>query len=248
MVEGRVRLDKFLVEKGMVRSRERARDLIGAGRVKVDGEVVTKAGRAISPSCDVAVEGDDLRWVSKGGLKLERAMQEWDIQPQGWICLDVGASTGGFTDVLLALGAEKVYAIDVGHDQLDEKLRRDERVVNIEKINARKVDKGLIGEAIDFICIDVSFISLTLIIPQVIRFLKADGEMVVLVKPQFEVGPEGVGKGGIVRDGRQRDEAIEKVRACCMGLQLAEIGIVSAPVLDKDKNREFLMYLNLGVY
>jgi len=239
----RVRLDKFLVEEDLVQSRQRAHDLIVAGQVKVDGKVVTKAGHGVLAGSDVRVEGDELRWVSKGGLKLERAMDQWGIGPQGWTCLDVGASTGGFTDVLLTLGAAKVYAVDVGHGQLDEKLRSDGRVVNFEKVNARQIDAELIGEAVDFICIDVSFISLELVLPGVVGLLKAGGEMVALIKPQFEVGAERVGKNGIIRDEKLWDVAIERVRRVSREIGLCEVGVIAAGAAERGKNREFLIYL-----
>ena len=223
-----MRLDKFLVEEGLVRSRERARDLIAAGQVVVDGKAVTKPGHGVLAGSEVRVEGVGLRWVSKGGLKLERAMEEWGIGPQGWVCLDVGASTGGFTDVLLAMGAAKVYAVDVGHGQLDEKLRGDARVVNLEKVNARDMDAGGIGEEVDFICIDVSFISLELVLPGVVGLLKMGGEMVALIKPQFEVGAEGVGKNGVVREERMWEVAIERVRRVCREAGLSEVGVIAA--------------------
>ena len=179
------RLDKLLVNRGLVSSRERANILITDGNVIVAGKKVFKGGIKVEIDEEIELLENDIKWVSKGGAKLEKAFETWSINPDGWVCIDIGASTGGFTDVLLTFGAKRIYAVDVGHNQLAEKLKSDIRVINFEKINAREIEKNLIPEKVDFICIDVSFISLELVIPEAIKFLKQKGEVILLIKPQF---------------------------------------------------------------
>jgi len=175
-------------------------------------------------------------------LKLEKALKFWKINPKDWICLDIGASTGGFTDVLIAKKAKMVYAVDVGHDQLDEKLRNNPRVVNLEKVDARKLDNDKIRESVDFISVDVSYISLSLILPEIIKFLKPNGKIVALIKPQFELSPDIV-KKGIIRKKEHQELAVKKIRKLVKGLNLAEEGIIESPILGKKGNKEFLIYL-----
>lgn len=241
-----IRIDKLLVLKKLVQSRERACLLIQEGKVFVNGELTNKPSAKVNKDADVKIKGEDIPWVSRGGLKLEKALDVWKIDPKGWICLDVGASTGGFTDVLLSKGVKKVYAVDVGHNQLAEKLRNNPKVVNLEKTDIRSLDKGIIKELADFICVDVSFISLTLTLPEVIKFLKPDGEMIVLIKPQFEVGREKIGKG-IVKKSEYHEAAINKIKTLSEELGFISKGIIESPILggkNRGKgNKEFLIYL-----
>jgi 23S rRNA (cytidine1920-2'-O)/16S rRNA (cytidine1409-2'-O)-methyltransferase len=237
------RLDKILVDRGLVQSRERARALILAGEVLVDGKMVDKAGEMIDTSAEVALGGKGIPYVSRGGLKLERALDEFRIDITGKVAMDVGASTGGFTDCLLQRGARKVYAVDVGYGQLDIKLRSDPRVVNIERQNIRYLEGGAIPEPVDIATIDVSFISLLKVIPKVMEFVKKDGEVIALIKPQFEVGKGEVGKGGVVRDEAKQMEVVKKIETFCKETGLDVIGVVESPILGPKGNREFLIYL-----
>jgi 23S rRNA (cytidine1920-2'-O)/16S rRNA (cytidine1409-2'-O)-methyltransferase len=240
----RERLDKLLVDRRLVESREKAKALIMAGKVLVDGEKVTKAGTQVP--CDAAIKVvEDIPYVSRGGIKLEAALKEFGIDVTDKICVDIGASTGGFTDCLLQHGAKKVYAIDVGYGQLHWKLRNDPRVVNIEKTNIRYMPRDIIPEVVDFVCVDVSFISLEKVLPKVKEILGDEGEAVCLVKPQFEVGPEKVGKGGVVREERYRKEALEKVSKVAIGLGFAVKGVIHSPIRGSKGNQEYLMYLVL---
>ena len=237
------RLDKLLVDKGLVQSRERARALILAGEVLVDGRVVHKAGEMVAGSSALTLKGKDIPYVSRGGLKLEKALNEFNIDVIGKVAMDVGASTGGFTDCLLQSGVRKVYAVDVGYGQLDIKLRNDSRVVIIEKQNVRYLEKAVIQEPLDIATIDASFISLTKIIPKVLEFLKDTGELVALIKPQFEVGKGEVGKGGVVRDEAKQMAVVDNMRLFCEEIGLTVIGVVESPILGPKGNREFLIYL-----
>ena len=237
------RLDKSLVDRGLVQSRERARALILAGEVLVNGKVAGKAGEMVDPSSDIALKGKDIPYVSRGGLKLEKALDEFDIDVSGKVAMDVGASTGGFTDCLLQRGAGKVYAVDVGYGQLDSKLRNDPRVVNIERQNIRYLQKEAIPEAMDVATIDASFISLDKVIPKVLEFLKDEGELIALIKPQFEVGKGEVGKGGVVRDEAKQAAAVEKIRRFCEEIGVTVKGIVESPIRGPKGNKEFLIYL-----
>src|SRR5437016_8763848 len=214
----KVRIDKLLLDRGLVPSRERAQALVLAGKVLVNGQKTEKAGATVDAQSEIRLLGNDLKYVSRGGLKLERALEHWKIDVQGRPCLDVGASTGGFTDCLLQYGAARVIAVDTGHGQIDFRLRQDPRVRLLEKTNARYLTRDQIGEYVDFIAMDVSFISATLVLPAVISAAfpqspsqHSGREIVVLVKPQFEVGREQVGKGGIVRDEAAQLAAVEKV-------------------------------------
>ena len=245
----KIRLDKLLVERALAASRERAQALILAGKVLVDGQKVEKAGAQVEPDATVRLLGEDLKYVSRGGLKLERALEHWGIGVAGKVCLDVGASTGGFTDCLLQHAAARVIAIDTGYGQMDFRLRQDSRVRLLEKTNARYVSREALGEMVDLIVVDVAFISATLILPAVVKagFPSSDEErrerqVVVLVKPQFEAGREFVTKGGIVRDEAAQSAAVEKVRACLRDLGCVQTEIIESPILGAEGNREFLLW------
>ena len=240
------RLDKILVDRGLAASRERAQALILAGKVLVNEQKIEKSGAQIDEDCAIRMLGEDLKYVSRGGLKLEYALEHWRVDMNGKICLDVGASTGGFTDCLLQHNAARVIAIDTGYGQLDFKLRQDHRVRLIEKTNARYLTRDSLGESVDFIAMDVSFISATLILPAVISSAfgaNSHGrQIVVLVKPQFEAGREKVGKGGIVRDERAQLAALEKVRNTLEKLGATRTDFTDSPILGAEGNREFLLY------
>ena len=245
----KVRLDKLLVERGLAASRERAQALILAGMVLVDDQKLEKAGAPVSAESVIRLLGEDLKYVSRGGLKLERALQHWSISVIEKVCLDVGASTGGFTDCLLQHGASRVIAVDTGYGQMDFRLRQDVRVRLLEKTNARYLTREAVGGFVDFIAMDVSFISATLVLPAVIGagFPESPGErqgrqIVVLVKPQFEAGREHVGKGGIVRDAAAQVAAVEKVNIALRGLGAKQIDTIESPILGAEGNREFLLY------
>jgi 23S rRNA (cytidine1920-2'-O)/16S rRNA (cytidine1409-2'-O)-methyltransferase len=246
----KVRLDKFLVEHGLVPTRERAQALILAGRVLVNEQKVEKPGAGVGQDATVRLLGDDLRYVSRGGLKLEAALAHWQIELAGRTCADVGASTGGFTDCMLQHGAAAVVAIDTGYGQIAHKLRVDPRVMLLERTNARHLKSKQItfpvtfsGTPITFLAMDVSFISATLVLPAVVGAMQSTlTEAVVLVKPQFEAGREHVGKGGIVRDPEAHRLAVERVRTAVAELGGAEIAVTDSPVLGAEGNREFLLH------
>lgn len=257
----KLRLDKLLVERGLVPSRERAQALILAGKVLVNEQKIEKSGAAVEPDVTLRLLGDDLQYVSRGGLKLERALDHWRIDVNDLVCLDVGASTGGFTDCLLQRGAARVIAVDTGYGQMDFRLRQDPRVRLLEKTNARYLTHEALGEFVSFAAMDVSFISATLVLPAVIAtaFPSSDsGEtgvlarpgtnskegknVVVLVKPQFEAGREQVGKGGIVRDEAAQKAAVERVRQCLIQLGAQKTDHIDSPILGAEGNREFLLY------
>jgi 23S rRNA (cytidine1920-2'-O)/16S rRNA (cytidine1409-2'-O)-methyltransferase len=245
---GKIRLDKLLLDRGLVPSRERAQALILAGNVLVDDQKITKAGTLVSSSSLLRLLGDDLKYVSRGGLKLERALDHWQIDVNGCKCLDIGTSTGGFTDCLLQHGAVRVICVDTGHGQVAFKLRQDSRVRLLEKTNARYLTREQLGEAVDLIVMDVSFISATLVLPAVVSAAfpqntsERTGRMViVLVKPQFEAGKENVGKGGIVRDKTIQLQAVEKVRDCVTSLGAKSTDVIDSPILGSEGNREFLL-------
>jgi 23S rRNA (cytidine1920-2'-O)/16S rRNA (cytidine1409-2'-O)-methyltransferase len=245
----KVRLDKLLVDRGLAASRERAQALILAGKVLVDDQKVEKAGAQVAAESTIRLLGEDIKFVSRGGLKLERALEHWKIAVMAKVCLDVGASTGGFTDCLLQAGAANVIAVDTGYGQMDFKLRQDARVRLLEKTNARYLKREAVGEMADLIVMDVSFISATLVLPAVVRaaFPDAPGaragrQIVVLVKPQFEAGREHVGKGGIVRDEEAQMAAVEKVRTTLLSLGARQTDTVESPILGAEGNREFLLY------
>jgi 23S rRNA (cytidine1920-2'-O)/16S rRNA (cytidine1409-2'-O)-methyltransferase len=229
-----------VTERGLAPSRARAQSLIIAGKVRVAGEVVTKAGHAVEPDADITVDRPEHPWVSRGALKLEAALDAFDIDPSGRDCLDVGASTGGFTELMLARGACRVIALDVGHNQLDWRLRSDERVVAMEGVNARHLGPDDLPFPVALATFDVSFISLRLVVPAVLPHLKPDADLVCLVKPQFEAGREQVGKGGIVRDDAVRRATIDGVVADLVKLGLEHRGTVPSPITGQKGNREEL--------
>jgi 23S rRNA (cytidine1920-2'-O)/16S rRNA (cytidine1409-2'-O)-methyltransferase len=244
----KLRLDKLLVDRGLAASRERAQALILAGKVLVNDQKLDKAGSQVEAQVAVRLLGADLKYVSRGGLKLERALEHWQIDVGGKICLDVGASTGGFTDCLLQHGAAHVIAVDTGYGQMDFKLRQDPRVRLLEKTNARYVTEEAIGEKLDLIAIDVAFISATLVLPPVVtaafpRSLheRRGRHVIVLVKPQFEAGREFVGKGGIVRDEAAQLASVEKVKRTLLDLNCARVDVIDSPILGAEGNREFLL-------
>lgn len=245
----KIRLDKLLLDRGLAASRERAQALILAGKVLVNEQKLEKPGAQVPPDAAVRLLGSDLRYVSRGGLKLARALQHWQIDVTEKICLDIGASTGGFTDCLLQHGARRVIAIDTGYGQMDFKLRQDSRVRLLEKTNARYLTSQLVGEPVDLIVIDVAFISATLVLPAVVKSalpLAADErhgrQVIVLVKPQFEAGRELVGKSGIVRDPSVQLAAVEKVKAGLLQLGACRTETIDSPILGAEGNREFLLY------
>ena len=237
------RLDIALFEKGFAESREKAKALIMSGIVYVNDQKEIKAGREIKPDDILEVRGSALKYVSRGGLKLEKAMAEFPISLEGKICMDIGASTGGFTDCMLQNGASKVYSIDVGYGQLAWKLRSDDRVVNLERTNFRYVTREQIPEEIDFASVDVSFISLEKILPVMHNLLKNDGEAVCLIKPQFEAGRENVGKKGVVRDPAVHQSVIEKVASFADSCAFSVLGLEHSPVKGPEGNIEYLMFL-----
>lgn len=242
----KIRLDKLLLERGLVPSRERGQALILAGKILVNGQKIDKAGAGVESDADIRLLGEDLRYVSRGGLKLEKALAHWQIDVAGKICMDIGASTGGFTDCLLQHGAARVIAVDTGHGQIDFRLRQDPRVRPLEKTNARYLTHQQVGEYADFVAVDVSFISATLVLPSVIEAAfpaeRKGRQLVVLVKPQFEVGREQVGKGGIVRDATAQAAAVEKVENAVRGLGGQRVEVIESPILGAEGNREFLLY------
>lgn len=247
------RLDKLIVERGLVTSRERAQALVLAGRVLVNEQKIVKAGTNVDEESSIRILGGEMPFVSRGGLKLAKAIEHWHIEIGGRVCMDVGASTGGFTDCLLQNGAAQVIAIDTGYGQIDAKLRADSRVRLLEKTNARYLTReqlwpiALQRQPVGFVAMDVSFISATLVLPAVVACLQGEEfETVVLVKPQFEVGREHVGKGGIVRDARAQEIAVERVKACVVELNGREVEVIESPILGAEGNREFLLHARFG--
>lgn len=237
----KLRLDLLLVQRNLASSRNHAQALIMEGVVYVNGQKVDKAGTAIKTDVEINVKDSGLKYVGRGGLKLEGALKYFDIEVKDKIALDIGASTGGFTDCLLQNGAQKVYAVDVGYGQLDWKLRNDERVILMEKVNARHMSIDDIAEKVDLIVIDVSFISLTKIIPNSIQYLKPKGIIIALIKPQFEVGKGEVGKGGIVRDKSKHTEVVEKITEHLIEHKFRINGVLPSPILGAEGNKEFLI-------
>lgn len=242
----RDRLDRALVARGLASSREQASRLILAGAVWVNGVRVTKQAMRVPAEAHIVVEPTARPYVSRGGSKLAAALDAWSVDPSGLVAMDVGASTGGFTDCLLQHGARRVYAVDVGYGQLDWKLRQDPRVVVLDRQNIRYLNRALVPEPIDLAVIDVSFISLTLVLPCVVPFLSQSATVIALVKPQFEVGKGQVGRGGIVRDESQRRAAADKVLACAAALGFQGFGVLDSPVPGQKGNREILIGLRWG--
>ena len=237
------RLDVLLVKRNLAESREKAKAVIMSGIVYVEGQKEDKAGTTFDESANIEVRGHTLKYVSRGGLKLEKAMSHFGVMLEGKTCMDVGSSTGGFTDCMLQNGAVRVYAVDVGHGQLAWKLRNDERVVCMEKTNIRYVTADEIPEKIDFSSIDVSFISLTKVLEPVKKLLKDDGEIVCLIKPQFEAGREKVGKKGVVREKSVHLEVIEMVIAYAVSIGFEVLHLEYSPIKGPEGNIEYLLYL-----
>ncbi len=236
------RLDVVLVEKGMAASREKAKALIMAGKVLVDNKKIDKAGTEINPELPIRLLGQDIPYVSRGGLKLEKALQVFPVDLHDKVVADIGASTGGFVDCALQNGAVKVFAVDVGYNQLDWKLRTDDRVINMEKTNARYLEADSLGELVDVVTTDVSFISLDKILPPAMTFLKENGHVLALIKPQFEAGKENVGKKGVVRDPAVHQEVIEKILQVCQEIGLTVWGLDYSPVKGPEGNIEYLLW------
>ena len=237
------RIDKLLVDRGLVQSRERARALIMAGQVVVADHVAEKAGQMVPVEAEVRLKGEMLPFVSRGGLKLQKALDEFGVDVTGLVALDVGASTGGFTDCLLQRGAAKVLAVDVGYGQLAWKLRQNERVVNLEKTNIRYLTPDRLPEVPDIAVIDASFISLAKVLPATMDLLKDEGVIIALIKPQFEVGRGEVGKSGVVRDAEKHREVIAAIKSLAEGLGLEVRGVTESPILGPKGNREFLIHM-----
>ncbi|MDO5382595.1 MAG: TlyA family RNA methyltransferase [Eubacteriales bacterium] len=245
------RLDVLLVNRGLASSREKAKAIIMSGNVYVDGQKEDKAGQSFPDTVSIEVRGTTLKYVSRGGLKLEKAMENFDVTLEGKICMDVGSSTGGFTDCMLQNGAVKVYAVDVGHGQLDWKLRNDPRVVCMEKTNIRYVTPDDVSDKIDFSSIDVSFISLTKVLLPVKNLLTDSGQIVCLIKPQFEAGREKVGKHGVVRDKDVHVEVINKVIEYAVSINFEILNLEFSPVKGPEGNIEYLLHLQKhidGIY
>ncbi len=238
----KIRLDHLLVQRGLVVSRERAQAMIIAGQVMVNDQKQVKAGALVPGDAEIRILGQQLPYVSRGGLKLEAAIKEFEVSVEGKTAIDVGASTGGFTDCLLQHGAKKVYAVDVGYGQLAWKVRQDNRVVVIERVNIRHMEPALIPERVDIAVIDVSFISLGKVIPSIVPILRPHSEIIALIKPQFEVGREQVGKGGIVRDDTARITAVETIKKKFVDAGFEVKGDIPSPITGQDGNIEFLIY------
>ena len=237
------RLDVLLVKRGLAPSREKAKTMIMEGNVFVNHNREDKAGSTFADDCQIEIHGNTLKYVSRGGLKLEKAMTHFGIQLEGKVCMDIGASTGGFTDCMLQNGASKVYSVDVGYGQFAWKLRQDPRVVCMEKTNIRYVTPEDIGEPVDFSSIDVSFISLTKVLGAIRAYLTDDGEIVALIKPQFEAGREKVGKKGVVREKSTHHEVIEKVTEFAISIGFSVLEITFSPIKGPEGNIEYLVHL-----
>ena len=241
----KVRLDKCLFDRGLVDSREKAKALILSGNVLVNGLMVDKAGASVSSDDALSIK-NKMPYVSRGGLKLEQAVKEFSLDLKDKTAMDVGASTGGFTDCMFQNGAKKVYAVDVGYGQFDWKLRNDERVVLFEKTNIRHLEKASVPDPIDIVTIDVSFISLLKVLPNILNFLAPSAEIIALIKPQFEAGRQEVGRGGVVKDENVRLAVIENVKAGAIALGLEVIGVTTSPITGPKGNVEYLIYLKKG--
>jgi 23S rRNA (cytidine1920-2'-O)/16S rRNA (cytidine1409-2'-O)-methyltransferase len=243
----KMRLDVILVERGLAASRERARALILAGQVVVDDHRVDKAGQQIDSQADIRLKSADIPYVSRGGLKLAGALDAFGLQVAGRIALDVGASTGGFTDCLLQHGAAKVYAVDVGYGQLAWSLRDDTRVINLERCNIRHLQPEHLADIPELAVIDASFISLSKVLPNTLKLLSTEANIIALIKPQFEVGRGQVGKGGIVRDAALHEQVVERIQLLALDLGCRVEGVIDSPVLGSKGNKEFLIHLKKTV-
>lgn len=237
------RLDKLLLVRDLAPSRQKAQAFIAAGQVFVNGRLADKAGVTFPPDCRIEVKGKSCPYVSRGGLKLKKGLEFFEIKPVGCICADIGASTGGFTDCLLQNGAAKVYSIDVGYGQLDWKLRQDSRVVVMERTNARYLAPGDIDDPLDLAVIDAAFISLKLLISPLLAFFNDQVSIIALIKPQFEAGRDKVGKGGVVKDPAVHEEVIRNVLSFAKALGLKSRGVTPSPILGPKGNKEFLVHL-----
>lgn len=237
------RIDKLLLQLNLVSSRVRAEEIIRKYGVKVNGKLINKTGKKVPVDATIELLSEEIPWVSRGALKLVEALEKWDIQVEGATCMDIGASTGGFTEVLLKNGAKKVFCVDVGKDQLHASLKADERVVNLEKTHVRELTSKQIAEQCAVGVIDVSFISLDKIFPFITSFLQTDAIVIALVKPQFEAGKEHIGKGGIVKDPSIYPSIIERVKAAAKLSQLESVDCIDSPILGGDGNKEFLLLL-----
>lgn len=239
----RERIDRVLMERGIIQSRERAKALIMAGRVKLEGRTVDKPGTKVEVDAQIEIRGEDHPYVSRGGVKLEGALKAFGVDPEGMVVMDVGASTGGFTDCVLQKGSRKVYAVDVGYGQLAWKLRRDPRVVNLERRNVRYLKREEVQEELDLILIDTSFISIEKFLPHLLGFLIREGSIVSLIKPQFEVGKGEVGKGGVVRDAALHQRVMDRISTFSQELGLKVLGMTESALLGPKGNKEFFIYL-----
>ncbi len=244
----KIRLDQLVFDLGLAESRERAKTTVMSGLVFVNGQRADKPGMQVSPDVNVEVKGTALPYVSRGGLKLEKALKVFPIDVNGKVCIDCGASTGGFTDVLLKNGAAKVYSVDVGYGQLAWSLRNDERVVNMERTNIRYISSEQIPEPLDICVMDLSFISVKLVLPAVCALLKDDAQLVCLIKPQFEAGREEVGKKGVVRDKAVHLSVIESVLSFAPTVGMTVMGLDFSPIKGPEGNREYLCYMIKGVH
>jgi 23S rRNA (cytidine1920-2'-O)/16S rRNA (cytidine1409-2'-O)-methyltransferase len=238
-----LRLDLLLLQKGFATSRNQAQALIYTGKVRVEGQIIDKAGHRFPADAQVKLAETLNPYVSRGGLKLAHALEHFAMDVHGLVCMDVGASTGGFTDCLLQKGAAKVYAVDVGHGQLDWRLRNDKRVVTIERTNIRYLPLDALDSQIYLTTIDTSFISLKLVIPSILPFMKRKSRIIALVKPQFEVGKGRVGKGGIIKDTKLHHEVLDELKLLCDNLKLTVIGVTPSPILGAKGNKEFFMLI-----
>lgn len=238
------RLDLKVYNLGLAESRQRAQSLIMAGLVTIDGETVTKAGQMVDEDAAISVKAKDHPYVSRGGVKLAHALDYFGINPEGKICVDIGASTGGFTDVLLERGAKRVWAIDVGTNQLDYRLRSDERVICHEGVNAREIDLSIFTDSLDILVADVSFISLKLVIPPVIPALAPDASLILLVKPQFEAGRAKVGQGGVVKDEKVHQKVLDDIKSFFTSKGLVCLGVTKSPIEGRKGNVEYFVAFN----
>ncbi len=243
MLDKKKRLDLIIVEKGLAQSRQRAKALIMSGKFQVNDQPIDKPGTLVSINDDIVLKGEDIPYVSRGGLKLEKALQAFGINVEGFVCIDVGASTGGFTDCLLQNGAKRVFAVDVGYGQLAWKLRQDTRVVVIERTNIRHMPAETLPCLVDLVTIDVSFISLKIVVPAVLKFMKKDAGIIALIKPQFEVGKGKIGKDGVLRDPVLHDGVIKDLSDFFIKIGLSCESIIPSPISGAKGNREFFISL-----
>jgi len=246
-MKNKERLDVILVDIGLVKSRERARALIMEGKVIVNSVTVIKAGTVVKRDSEIVLKNSDIPYVGRGGLKLKSALDFFHINPRDKIMMDIGCSTGGFTDCILQEKARKVYAVDVGYGQIDWSLRKNPKVILLEKTNIRYLEKEKVPDSIDMIVIDVSFISLTKVLPKSLDFLDKKGEILALIKPQFEVGREMVEKGGVIKDESKRKYAVENINAFAESIGLETIGIFESPVHGQKGNIEYFIYLRRNI-